>query len=71
MPVATLTYQLPDDDDDFRLAANARRLLIAIDHADQACRAVIKYHDSPSEDAVRLAENVRQILADEAGEFLC
>lgn len=71
MPVATLTYQLPDDEDEFRLATNARRLLVAIDHADQACRAVIKYHESPSADAVQLAEKVRQILAEEAGDLLC
>ena len=71
MPVATLTYTLPDDEDEFRLAANARRLLIAIEHADQACRAVIKYHESPSDDAVQLAERVRQILAEEAGDLLC
>jgi hypothetical protein len=70
VPVATLTYQLPDDDDEFQLAANARRLLIAIEHADQACRAVIKYHEQPSEDAVRLAEKVRRILAEEAGDLL-
>ena len=71
MPVATLSYQLPDDDDEFRLAANARRLLIAIEHADQACRSVIKYHENPSADAVQLAEKVRQILAEEAGDLLC
>lgn len=71
MPVATLTYQLPDEEEEFALAANARRLLIAIEHADQACRAVIKYHEQPSEDAVRLADKVRQILAEEAGDLLC
>ena len=71
MPVATLSYQLPDDEDEFRLAANARRLLIAIEHADQACRAVIKYHENPSADAVQLAQKVRQILAEEAGDLLC
>jgi len=70
MPTATLTFQLPDDEHEFRLAAHARQLLIAIEHADQACRSVIKYHDNPSADAVDLAEKVRQILAEEAGDLL-
>ena len=71
MPVATLTFQLPDDEADFRLAVNAGKLAIAIDRADQACRNVIKYHENPSPDAVQLAEEVRQILAEYAADLLC
>lgn len=70
MSVATLTFQFPEDESDFLLAVSAKKLLVGIDRAEQACRNVIKYHDSPSEDAVRLAEEVRSILAEAAGEHL-
>jgi predicted metal-binding protein len=71
VPVAMLQFQLPDDEEDFRLAVNAPKLAVAIDRADQACRNVIKYHETPSPDAVQLAEEVRQILAEYAAELLC
>jgi predicted metal-binding protein len=71
VPVATLQFQLPDDEEDFRLAVNAPKLAVAIDRADQACRNVMKYHENPSPDAVQLAEEVRQILAEYAAELLC
>lgn len=71
MSVATLTFQFPEDEADFRLAVNAHRLAAAIERADQACRSVIKYHENPSEDALRLAREVRALLAEATDDPLC
>jgi len=62
MPVATLTFQLPDEEIDHATCINARKIASACWDADQRCRSLLKYADNPSEDAVRLAEAVREIL---------
>jgi len=62
MPTATLTFQLPDEESDHMACVNARKIVSACWEADQHCRALIKYADDPSDDAVRLAEAVREIL---------
>jgi len=66
MPTATLTFQLPDEESDHMVCVNARKIASACWDADQHCRALIKYADNPSEDAVRLAEAIRDILREAA-----
>jgi len=66
MPIATLTFQLPDEEGDYEVCVNARKIASACWDADQHCRALIKYADNPSEDAARLAEAIRDILREAA-----
>jgi hypothetical protein len=59
---ATLSYTLPDEDRDFRLAlqgADAVQLLLEIE---QRCRSVVKHEHEPHEDRIRLAEEIRRMI---------
>ena len=69
MPVATLTYTLPDEQTDFDAAREgqaARSLIWAID---QHCRSVMK-HGSPDAATRVLAADIRQMILDEPGVTL-
>lgn len=61
MPAATLTYTLPDEQAEFdaaRLGSEAMQVLWQID---QRLRSLLK-HGEPSEDAARLAEEIRAMI---------
>ena len=69
MPVATLTYTLPDEQADFDAAREgqaARSLIWAID---QHCRSVMK-HGNPQPETRLLADAIRQMILDEPGVTL-
>ena len=69
MPVAALTYTLPEEQSDFdaaREGSAARSLIWAID---QHCRSLLK-HGSPDAAARVLAGDIRQMILDEAGVTL-
>ena len=69
MPVATLTYNLPDEQSDFDAAREgqaARSLIWAID---QHCRSLLK-HGSPDAATRALAGDIRQMILDEPGVTL-
>lgn len=70
MPIATLRYKLPDEQADFDAAMLARKMASALWDIDQACRTVVKYEQTPSDDRLRLAEEIRQIITDECGDAL-
>jgi hypothetical protein len=59
---ANLSYTLPEEEQEFRLAlqgADAVQLLLEIE---QRCRSVIKYEHEPHDDRVRLAEEIRRMI---------
>lgn len=62
MPKALLTFQLPEEERDHLLCVNAGKLASACWDADQRCRTLLKYAETPSDDAVALAEDIRAIL---------
>ena len=69
MPVVTLRYALPDEQDDFdaaRTGAEARRVLWAID---QHCRSRLKHAD-PTPAERLLAEDIRAIIRDSPENLL-
>ena len=69
MPVATLTYSLPDEQTEFAAARegqDARSLIWAID---QHCRSVMK-HGNPDAATRALAGDIRQMILDEPGVTL-
>ena len=69
MPVITIRYTLPDEQNDYdaaRLGAAACGTLWDID---QRCRALLK-HGTPTPEEARLAEEIRQMIRDECPEAL-
>jgi len=69
MPVATLTFTLPDENMDHRAALAGVDALIALEQIDQRLRAILK-HGEPSEETERLAEEVRALIPSELLEIL-
>lgn len=70
MPIARLTYRLPEEEPEFRDAregAAAKSLLWEID---QRCRSVIKHEMEPHSERVKLAEEIRQCIREAAGVTL-
>jgi hypothetical protein len=69
MPVATLTYSLPDEQSEYDAAREgqaARSLIWAID---QHCRSLLK-HGSPDAATRVLASDIRTMILDETGVTL-
>jgi len=69
MPVATLRYQLPDEQMDHRAALAGVDALVALERIDQRLRAILK-HGEPSEETAKLADEVRQMIPHELLEIL-
>ena len=70
MPIATLRFTLPDEQAEFDAARLGNKMAALIWDIDQACRTVVKYEQEPSEDRVRLAEEIRAMIRDGCGEAL-
>ena len=69
MPIATLRYKLPDEQDAFdaaREGAAARSLLWEID---QRCRSLLK-HGEPSSETEQFAEEIRGMIREAPGVTL-
>jgi HEPN domain-containing protein len=62
MPKASIIFELPEEERDHLLCVNAEKLASACWDADQRCRTLLKYSENPSDDAVALAEDIREIL---------
>jgi hypothetical protein len=62
VPKVQLTFDLPEEQEEYRTCMAAGDLFVACEDADNRCRALLKWADSPSEDAVRLAKEIREIL---------
>ena len=69
MPIATLRYNLPDEQGDFTAAINGRKALLCLWEIDQRLRSLLK-HGEPSDAEARLAEEIRQMIRDECVEAL-
>lgn len=62
MPKAKLIFTLPEEQEEYATCMAAGELMVACEEVDNRCRALLKWTESPSDDAVRLAEAIREIL---------
>jgi len=62
MPKATLVFDLPEEQEEYETCMAAGDLAVACEDVDNRCRALLKWSENPSDDAVRLAEEIRAIL---------
>lgn len=69
MPIATLTYNLPDENMEFRAAQAGVDALIALERIDQWARGNLKY-GTPSEAERKLLEELRKMILPEQLEIL-
>lgn len=67
MPKATLSFVLPDEEGEFRDAHEGGAAKTLIWEIDQKCRSVVKYEFEPSEDRVKLAEEIREMIREARG----
>jgi hypothetical protein len=63
-PVATLRFNLPDEQGDYDAARLGSKALLALWEIDQRCRSVVK-HGDPSDETARLAEEIRGMIPGE------
>ena len=61
---ATLSYTLPDEDRDIRLALQGPYAVQLLCEIEQRCRSVIKHEHEPHEDRIRLAEEIIRMIHD-------
>jgi hypothetical protein len=59
---ATLSYTLPDEARDFRLAMQGSDAVQLLSEIEQRCRSIIKHEHEPHEDRIRLAEEIRRMI---------
>jgi hypothetical protein len=59
---ATLSYTLPDEDREFRLAVQGADAVQLLCEIEQRCRSVIKHEHEPHDDRIRLAEEIRRMI---------
>jgi len=59
---ATLSYTLPDEDREFRLAVQGADAVQLLWYIEQRCRSVIKHEHEPHDDRIRLAEEIRRMI---------
>jgi hypothetical protein len=63
-PVATLRFNLPDEQGDYDAARLGSKALLVLWEIDQKCRSLLK-HGHPTPDAARLAEEIRGMIPGE------
>lgn len=62
MPNVTVRYSLPDEEEEYRLHLDGPRFAEVCEEVDQRCRALIKWSENPSPDAIALAEEIRSMI---------
>jgi hypothetical protein len=62
MSVVTLTFNLPEEDDECRAALHAWKLVSGLQHAQDCCRRHFKYDEPNPDTAARALEDVRGII---------
>lgn len=67
MPQATLTFTLPEEQEEFDSACQAGGVKSLLWDLDQKCRSVLKYEASPHEERCRLAEEIREMIREYPG----
>lgn len=65
---ATLEFNLPDDQDDFRDAVNGQKWTLVIWDFDQHLRSQIKYNDNLSPEEYKIYEEIRDLLWEKIGK---
>ena len=70
MPTVTIRYTLPDEQAEFDAAQLGSKMAALLWDIDQHCRTVVKYEQEPSEDRVKLAEEIRQMIVDACPDAL-
>ena len=63
MPKVKLIFNLPEEDEEYKTCMAAGDLAVACEEVDNRCRALLKWAEGPSDDAVRLATEIRAALA--------
>ena len=63
-PVATLRFNLPDEQGDFDAARLGSQALLALWEIDQKCRSLMK-HGDPTPETRKLAEEIRGMIPGE------
>ena len=61
MPIATLRFNLPEEESEFNAANQGRLAKVALWDIDQRLRSLLK-HGDPSEETARLAEEIRAMI---------
>lgn len=61
MPIATLQFDLPDEQGDFDAARLGRAALSALWEIDQRCRGLLK-HGEPTPEQAELAREIRALI---------
>jgi hypothetical protein len=69
MPTATLTYTLPEEQNEYDAAREGQAARSLIWQIDQHCRSVMK-HGNPDAATRALAGDIRQMILDEPGVTL-
>jgi hypothetical protein len=59
--IATLRFNLPDEQGEFDAARLGRSALTALWEIDQRCRALLK-HGQPSDETAALAQEIREMI---------
>jgi len=62
VPKVKIVFDLPGEESEYRTCMLAGDMFVACEDADNKCRALLKWTENPSDDAVRLAEEIREIL---------
>jgi hypothetical protein len=70
MPTVTVRYTLPEEQAQFDAAQMGSKLAALLWDIDQHCRKVVKYEMEPSEDRVKLAEEIRQMIVEACPDAL-
>ena len=66
MPTATLKYQLPDEEHEFRRATLGDLAIQTLWHIDQYCRGVINHeHGDVSADTAAVLQQIREMIPGE------
>jgi hypothetical protein len=60
-PVATLRFTLPDEQGEFDAARLGSKALLTLWDIHEKCRSLLR-HGNPSEEAARLAEEIRGMI---------
>ena len=62
--LATLRFELPDEEYDFKAAMSARESLRVIAEIDEYCRGQLK-HGTPSEESKMILRTIREMVTPE------
>jgi hypothetical protein len=60
-PVATFSFNLPDEQGDYDAARLGSQALLALWEINEKCRSLLK-HGDPTPEAARLAEEIRGMI---------